>query len=306
METSINSQMTVNVTVKDVLCGRGGYCHQHPGNRLFRAILKENKSTFEALIHEPIRKQMLVESIVQAIQHHGGRFLRKSHGHWTPIAAKEAYAKVSHALRDMEQSHHSRSGSSSSGSDSSSMTSDEGKSSSSPQHSQFQQALVKKALVQKTSVKDNINASTATHNNKTNKSKSNANNDLAMNDQHPSKRRGISEEDSDDIPELVECSENNNTVTRDNRRKFDTNKENRQPAPEASMDSIPTVISVDESSPKISKNVSFLSDDGDNDDDEDAEEDFLRPLDPDEFVFDSAEEFSHLCVALLKHWGQGQ
>lgn len=292
METSINSKNTVGVTVKDVLCGRGGYCHQHPGNRLFRAMIKENKGTFEALIHEPIRKQMLVESIIKAIQHHGGRFLRKSQGHWVAISGKEAYTKVSHALRDIDVSHHS---SSSSGSDSSSMTSDEGKPSS-PQHSQFQKALDKKGrktLGHQATMKVTKDTKSATN------TKAELPND-------ESKCRGVTAaNDSDDIPELVECndSEKDHDHEHDHHRTCDTtcnNKENQKPSD--SMDDIPEVISVKEGSHnKLSKNMSFLSED-----DDDDNEDSLRPLDPDEFVFESAEEFSHLCVTLLEYWGQGR
>jgi len=87
----------------DVLCGRGGLANNHPGNRLFRRIIKENKEIYQELSENAVRKQILVSSIIKAIQHHGGRFLRrKVNGNWSEITLKEARAKASQALREQD------------------------------------------------------------------------------------------------------------------------------------------------------------------------------------------------------------
>lgn len=83
----------------DVLCGRGGLSNQHPGNRMFRRIVNENKEFYHKC-KSPTRKHLLVVSIIQAIQVHGGRFVRKRGNSWIEISHKEACVKTSQALRD--------------------------------------------------------------------------------------------------------------------------------------------------------------------------------------------------------------
>lgn len=220
------------VTFHDVLCGRGGFSNQHPGNQLFRAMIKENKDIYQGLVNQPIRKKLLVSSIIKAIEYHGGRFLRKSQQRkqWIQISQREAYTKTCHALRDHDHSV---------GSDSS-LSSDEGRSPH-PQHSQFCHAL-DKMKKQQSVVHNMITPVLDPHGDESNKE-----------NQAPI-------DAGDDVPELI-------SVTKEEQENFNL--------------------------------VSF-----DDDDDEEEDEENLRPLHPDEFIFESVDEFSHLCRNLLVHLNQ--
>lgn len=74
---------------------------------------------------------MLVSSIIKAIQHHGGRFLRKSEGKWVEISHKAACSKTSQALREQDSAGNN------------SLDANIGYRSPSPLHSKFRQALQK-------------------------------------------------------------------------------------------------------------------------------------------------------------------
>jgi hypothetical protein len=133
MSSDNNNSITV-VTEFDVLCGRGGMSNLHPGNQLFRAIIKQNKELYHQLTDNAVRKQHLVSSIIKAIAQHGGRFLRtsaKEDEQWLEISSKQAYVKTCQALRDQDNNK---------GSDSSVDESIHSRHSTPPQHTQFQQA----------------------------------------------------------------------------------------------------------------------------------------------------------------------
>jgi hypothetical protein len=88
----------------DIVCGRGGLANKHSGNRMFRRIVTENKSIYQNEMNNQ-RKQLLVASIVMAIQKHGGRFVKrasKTGDSWTEISEKEAKHKTAQALRELD------------------------------------------------------------------------------------------------------------------------------------------------------------------------------------------------------------
>jgi hypothetical protein len=95
--------MFTNVKETDVLCGRGGRSNQHPGNRMFRRVANENRELYQKCEGSSRRKHLLVVSIVNAIHHHGGRFVKKQKDSWVEIAHKEACGKTSQALRDSSE-----------------------------------------------------------------------------------------------------------------------------------------------------------------------------------------------------------
>jgi hypothetical protein len=94
--------MFANLKENDVLCGRGGLSNQHPGNRMFRRVANENKELY-LKIDSSSRKNLLVVSIIKAIHHHGGRFVRKLGDSWVEITHIDACAKTSQALRDSSE-----------------------------------------------------------------------------------------------------------------------------------------------------------------------------------------------------------
>jgi hypothetical protein len=110
------SSTTNFVTVpamQDVLCGRrDGFLsltyQTHPGNQIFKAMIRENKPLCQTMSLQPTintdRKRMLVSSIIGAIQQHGGRFLRKHGRQWAELSEDAVFAQTLHALEDGERS----------------------------------------------------------------------------------------------------------------------------------------------------------------------------------------------------------
>ena len=114
--TTKNSNNTTNnncLKDADVVCGRGGLANKHPGNRLFRRIVSENKQYYQKSMNAS-HKQLLVISIVMAIQKHGGRFMKKEKkknncggagggtSGWIEIPNNEANSKTAQALRELD------------------------------------------------------------------------------------------------------------------------------------------------------------------------------------------------------------
>jgi hypothetical protein len=99
MLTQCFESRTMTVTDSDVLCGRGGLSNQHPGNRLFRRIINENKHIYQKCDNSTHRR-LLIISIVSSIRQLGGRFLRKQGAIWTKTSYKEACLKTSQAMRE--------------------------------------------------------------------------------------------------------------------------------------------------------------------------------------------------------------
>jgi hypothetical protein len=109
------SNLVRTTSLYDVLCGgrRDGFddsssrtFHHHPGNQIFHAIVRENKHLYRELLHKThddraaVKQRMLASSIMRAIQHHGGRFLRKYGRHWIELSEEQVLTKTCHALDD--------------------------------------------------------------------------------------------------------------------------------------------------------------------------------------------------------------
>ena len=86
----------------DVVLGRGGLANNHPGNKLFRQIVSENKQFYQQSLNST-HKQLLISSIVMAIQKHGGRFVKKEGQNWKEIPDCDAHSKTAQALRELDQ-----------------------------------------------------------------------------------------------------------------------------------------------------------------------------------------------------------
>lgn len=108
-ETSLFIRSVSSVTPgnTDVLCGRGGASNRHPGNQLYRRLIK-NKRVKYALAEDLIEKKAIIHSVVLNVanQHPPGRFLiRSSSGHngmpvWVEASELKIHDKVSQALRE--------------------------------------------------------------------------------------------------------------------------------------------------------------------------------------------------------------
>lgn len=99
--SSTSFQNNVFITENDILCGRGGLSNKHPGNILFRRLVRVNKPIYRRTISSDY-KQLLVTSIITAIQRHKRRFVRKQGGAWVEISHREACLKTSQALREQD------------------------------------------------------------------------------------------------------------------------------------------------------------------------------------------------------------
>ena len=61
---------------RDVLCGRGISCHQHPGNKLLRQLIDRNLPKY-ATADSKSDKSSILRDIIRSILQQGGRFLKK-------------------------------------------------------------------------------------------------------------------------------------------------------------------------------------------------------------------------------------
>lgn len=89
----------------DVLCGRGGNINNHPGNKVFRSYVNEQKSEYN-LTPDKNYKANISQSIVDMIHNlvPPGRFLMKDSSKgpdwWVEVEGTKALAKTSQALRE--------------------------------------------------------------------------------------------------------------------------------------------------------------------------------------------------------------
>ena len=95
---------------KDVLCGRGGFTINHPGNKKYRAVIKTNKAVYnQCRLHAEKRDVSI--AIVAAIREGGGRFLQPRKVEdtnqtaagtitWCEIGDPKAVEKTLQALRE--------------------------------------------------------------------------------------------------------------------------------------------------------------------------------------------------------------
>ena len=73
-ENQIPDLLITDVSSRDVLCGRGGNVNKHPGNRIFRELIKKNQDIY--LKAKKKLKPLIARSIVDTIHKKKGRFLK--------------------------------------------------------------------------------------------------------------------------------------------------------------------------------------------------------------------------------------
>jgi hypothetical protein len=66
----------ISPDARDVLCGRGISCHQHPGNKFLRQMIDKNLPKY-ASADSKSDKSTILRDIIRAILANGGRFLKK-------------------------------------------------------------------------------------------------------------------------------------------------------------------------------------------------------------------------------------
>ena len=96
-----NGNWSGNVTINDVLCGRGGLTNNHPGNVFFRGLVRSRQEAY--LFASKREKALVAHGIVDVIRSlkPPGRFLKKDKKDmWAEIGNKKAREKTSQALRE--------------------------------------------------------------------------------------------------------------------------------------------------------------------------------------------------------------
>jgi hypothetical protein len=89
-------------SVTDILCGRGGTCLEHPGNKIFSEVVRANVQKY---IEAPKRvdKGLVVSSVVDSIKASGVRFIKqdKHSKLYCELSHDQAHEKTGHAIRDL-------------------------------------------------------------------------------------------------------------------------------------------------------------------------------------------------------------
>jgi hypothetical protein len=87
----------------DVLLGRGPLRYLHPGNVVFRNLVRS--LTFHYQIETPsVKKRLIVQHIFEIVLRNGGRFLYEDSPKiekWNECKPSLARKKIKHALRDV-------------------------------------------------------------------------------------------------------------------------------------------------------------------------------------------------------------
>ncbi len=95
------TEIIINPSENDVLCGRGGATNNHVGNKRFRMHVSENQPAY--LQAKKRDKSLIAGAVVDKVRKQGGRFLRKidERGNgWVEVGDKKAIEKTSQALRE--------------------------------------------------------------------------------------------------------------------------------------------------------------------------------------------------------------
>ena len=92
-------------TDRDILCEKGGRANQHAGNRVFLRLVQRNKENYQQIAHNKAAKDMVIQSILLALQRNGARFRQRcddGSGNWTTVSWERSYTKVRQALREKD------------------------------------------------------------------------------------------------------------------------------------------------------------------------------------------------------------
>lgn len=85
----------------DVVCARGKSYWEHPGNKMYRALIAGATERYSATSNK-LEKTMIVSEIVNAVHKHQGMFVKKEKkgGPWVEVDEVFAREKIGQSLRD--------------------------------------------------------------------------------------------------------------------------------------------------------------------------------------------------------------
>lgn len=86
---------------EDVICGRGKATQDHPGNKRYREIIKENLKEYMNA-KTKMDKSLVVSKVVDQIHEDGGNFVKKNAKtkKWGVVDEDFAREKTAHTIRD--------------------------------------------------------------------------------------------------------------------------------------------------------------------------------------------------------------
>jgi len=89
-------------TVNDVISKKGKANWDHPGNRFYRTLLRENIQNY--LLAPPRDKSSVLNLVLHSIRNNQGNFIKQApSGQWMALSDKAALEKIGHAFRDQVQ-----------------------------------------------------------------------------------------------------------------------------------------------------------------------------------------------------------
>ena len=96
----------VQVTEKDVLCGRDKLAYSHPGNKFFRSLVQECSVMYQQATYRRMKTE-IIQTIISKVQESGGRFLKLEDDlsgliNWNEMDSLSIHQKVAHALRSSQ------------------------------------------------------------------------------------------------------------------------------------------------------------------------------------------------------------
>lgn len=100
----ILSSNAFGVHPKDIVCGRGAPSNCHPGNQVFRSIIKEHETKY--LFARRSEKPIIAMDVLAKLRSRGMRFVRREKEGtfdrqvWVEISEQRAYEKVCQSLRE--------------------------------------------------------------------------------------------------------------------------------------------------------------------------------------------------------------
>ena len=100
----ILSSNPVGLHPNDIVCGRGAPSNLHPGNQVFRSIIKEHETKY--LFARRSEKPVIAMDVLSKLNSRGMRFVRRDKDGtfgrqvWVEISEQRAYEKVCQSLRE--------------------------------------------------------------------------------------------------------------------------------------------------------------------------------------------------------------
>jgi hypothetical protein len=87
----------------DIVCGRVKSCYLHPGNRMFREVIRAHQEEYKKQSCKN-QKTRITERVIKAIEKLGCAFVKidEETGEWVTCDPASIHEKVSHALRSVK------------------------------------------------------------------------------------------------------------------------------------------------------------------------------------------------------------